>query len=405
MKETNKSLVQYVVQLIQNKVAQEEIKSRLLAIGWSKNEIKEAYTEALINQGVPTPNGTVDNTDASNEMTQAITNKKISTLETVLNLFSFVLLGIIAGALGALFYQIINHYFPDALMSKTLYGYRESFSFAAIHYAMSALIIGFPIYCLSMYLWLKGFKKDKEKNESKLTKWLTYLILFVVSITIIGDLIALVYTFLQGELSMRFFLKTLTIFFITGIIFSFYFLERRKVQYHKVVPQNIFKIFGWAVTGIVLVAIIVGFVIVGAPSKERKRGFDRQRIRDLNELTTCINGYAQKYRRLPSSLNELKDTATYSYCAKEKDPETQKPYTYRVITHPKTNGIVYDGEFELCANFALESKEETNEEGKFSYFMNNRSNRWENHSAGRNCNKITARLRFPILSAPIKVSK
>lgn len=366
-KTTHNQLVQYVSQLVQSGVAKKQIKEQLLAVGWSENEADAAYSKALIEKGVPIPNKAM----------QSTFGKKSSTIEIAINLFSFVLLGIIATALVTLFYQIINRYFPDPLMIGY---YRNSFQTDAIHYAIAALIIGFPIYYMSMRLWFRGFQKDEGKVETKLTKWLTYLVLLIASITIVGDLIVAVYKLLQGELSARFFLKALTIFVIAGAIFGFYFLERKKIQYRKPISQNVFKIFGAIISAIILIGIILGFMAGGSPTKERKRGLDRQRENDLSSISRCVENYAKQYKRLPNSLSELQKTASYSYCANKKDPSTRKPYEYRVIYGSKTVRAIREGEFELCAVFALKSENET---------VKYNSNKWSKHSAGRNCDKAT----------------
>ncbi|MEK7085265.1 MAG: DUF5671 domain-containing protein, partial [Patescibacteria group bacterium] len=62
----------------------------------------------------------------------------------------------------------------------------------------------------------------------RIRKWLVYFTLFAASLFIIGDLIALIYNFLQGELTVRFFLKILTVFFVAGSVFWYYFMDIRK---------------------------------------------------------------------------------------------------------------------------------------------------------------------------------
>lgn len=367
---TNESLVTYVAELVRSGSTKAQVKDQLLSVGWSEDQADAAYSKALINNGVPVPS----------EAMQSTFGKKSSTVEIALNLFSFILLGIVATALGTLFYQIINKYLPDPLVTSY---YRNRVSTEAIHYAIAALIIGFPLYYASMRLWFRGFRKDEGKVETKLTKWLTYLVLLVTSITIVGDLIVTVFTFLQGEISMRFFLKALTILVIAGAVFGFYFLERRKIQYRKSISRNIFRSFGFAVSIIVLIGIVLGFVAGGSPATERKRGLDDQREKDLSSISSCVESYAKQHKRLPSSLSELQNTTSFSYCANKKDPETGKAYEYRVVTASKTIGTNREGEFELCATFALESEEDVSG-GKSSYYYN-RNGKWEKHTAGHDC--------------------
>ncbi len=368
---TKDSLSSYVKKMIQSGATKVQIKEQLLAVGWSESQIDAVYSKALIELGTPVPSDTM----------QSTFGKKSSTVEIALNLFSFILLGVVATALGTLFYQIINKYFPDALSASY---YSNKISTNAIHYSIAALIIAFPIYFISMRLWFRSFARDEGKTETKLTKWLTYLVLLVVSITIIGDLIATVFTFLQGELSARFFLKALTIFVISGIIFSFYFLERKKIQYRNPISGNIFKYFGLIVSSIVIIGIILGFFAGGSPATERKRTFDNQRERNLSTLSNCVENYAEDFKKLPVSLSEL-GSSSYSSCSNLKDPETKQPYSYRVVIASTSDGIVRTGEFEICAVFSLPSDDSLTDDYKSYGYYSESNNNWSEHSAGLEC--------------------
>ncbi len=370
-KEHKKTVVEYVGELIEKGIGKSEIKTRLLAVGWSEEQIESAYGQALIQNGAPTPE----------DEKEFVTGKKSSAMEIAVNLFSFVLLGVVATALGVLFYQIINKYFPDPLARSY---YRGRFSTKAIHYSISALLIGFPMYYFSMRLWFRSFRRGEGKIETLLTKWLTYLVLLIASIVIVGDLIIALFTFLQGEISIRFILKAVTILGIFGAIFWFYFLERRKIQYRQEISHKTFQIFGLVISVIIVTGIILGFMAGGLPAMERKRSFDEQRANDLADISQCLENYARQYKRLPNSLEELNKT-TYSHCANKKDPETKKPYEYRIVSQSKTVGKNKEAEFELCANFSLKS-EDNSVSNSSPYYA--RQNQWFQHTAGRNCDRM-----------------
>jgi len=373
MENENNSLIVYVTDLVRRGLPRAQIKDQLMAVGWSENDADAAYSRALVNSGAPVPS----------EAMQTTFGKKSSAMEITLNLFSFVLLGIVATALGTLFYQIINKYFPDPLVTSY---YSRGVSTDAIHYSIAALIIGFPIYYFSMRMWFRGFQSDEGKMETRLTKWITYIVLLAASIVIVGDLVTTVFTLLQGEISARFFLKALTIFAISGSIFGFYFLERRKVQYRRPISRNVFKSFGTAVSVVVIIGIILGFIAGGSPATERKRGLDNQRENSLSSISNCVENYARQFKRLPKSLSELQNSASFSYCANEKDPETGKPFEYRIVTESKTIGTNREGEFELCATFSLQSEEDIS--GLSPVYYGARNGKWNVHKAGRDCDTV-----------------
>lgn len=366
------------------------IKAYLLAVGWSAEEANTALGEALIASGVPTPE--------RGHRVGALS----STVEVVLNFFSFILLGIVATALGTLYYQIINYFFPDPLLIR--YGYADTSS-SAMHYSIAALVVAFPLYASSVRLWFKRFREDEDKVESKLTKWLTYLVLLITAVTIVGDLIVTVYYFLQGEVSARFFFKALTILVIAGSIFGFYFLERKKIQYKNPITRQTFRSMGFAVSFLVVVGVILGFSVSGSPKTERMRGLDAQRSSDLMSIANCVSGYSFERKRLPESLSEIGKSSNFSYCMSNmSDPETGIPYSYRVTTPIQKVGTVTEGEFELCATFALVASGDTKGGAGASmpldpYMV---TSKWSTHEAGLVCKTETVVLDRGDISIPTK---
>src|SRR3989344_5489708 len=212
-----------------------------------------------------------------------------SMAEIFVNFLSFVLLGIIATSAGILYFQVINKYFPD-ILSATYQNYQaSSYNPSVISYAIASLVIGFPIFLWALWFWFSAFggRNIVEKTESKLSKWLTYIVLLVAGGAIIGDLITIIYNFLQGEYGARFLLKALTILIIAGLVFSFYFLERRKIQYKKEMSSGLFWLVGSVAGLLVVLAIIFGFLASGTPYEARLRKFDLQRANDLGQISSA----------------------------------------------------------------------------------------------------------------------
>lgn len=298
---------------------------------------------------------------------------KSNMVEIFINFLSFLLLGIVAISVGILYFQVINKYFPD-ILSATYQNYQASvYSASIINYAIASLIIGFPIFLWALWFWFRSFRNLPEKKESKLSKWLTYVVLLVAGGTIIGDLITVVYNFLQGEYGARFLFKALTIIVIAGLVFGFYFLERKKIQYKKEISSKFFRFFGVFSGLLIILAIILGFIAGGTPFEARQRNFDFQRTSALQELSSCIGNFSYENEKLPKSLIELKNNTQYNYCAlRTSDPETQKDYEYKVIS---------GNEFELCGEFVLSNLSESQNTGYYG--------KWENHDKGRICEKQT----------------
>lgn len=378
------SLGEYALGRIRAGVAKAELKEELLSVGWTEDEIETAYRSGVVALGAPVPE----------VGTRATLSRQASTVDVVINFFSFILLGIVATALGTLFFQIINVTFPDALDAANWYSVSQATS--SIHYAIAALLIGFPLYFFAMRIWFRKFREDEGRAESKLSKWLTYLVLLVTAVTIVGDLIVTVFTMLQGEVTIRFFLKALVILGIAGAIFGFYYLERRKIQYHVDIPRRTFQYFGRGVAVWVVVGIVLGFFVGGSPETQRSRTIDQTRSNHLSSLSTCVEQYAQNLGALPVSLDVLRQSSQFGYCASYmKDPETGEIYEYRVVTPSRVLGSATVGEFELCATFALAS-DQTGVQMTDPYGS---ATLWYEHAAGRSCDTVTAQLMTPTYPA------
>jgi len=134
--------------------------------------------------------------------------------------------------LGALIFHFIELAFPDPTATNgtvaVAAGASRSFADDAMRGNVAALIVAFPLF---LYLFLatnRAIAKDPTKRASKPRKWLTYITLFIAASTLIGDLSALVYSLLGGELTTRFVLKVATVAAVAGGAFAFFLLDIRK---------------------------------------------------------------------------------------------------------------------------------------------------------------------------------
>ncbi|MFH0821003.1 MAG: DUF5671 domain-containing protein [Candidatus Peregrinibacteria bacterium] len=138
-----------------------------------------------------------------------------------LYLLAFVTLYMSAIALGGLFWQLINHGFPDP---ASPYDY----SIDVIRQFLATLIVAFPVYAFMNFKLRKEQLVDEAFLKSSIRKWLTYATLVIASVIVISDVISLVYNFLGGEITLRFILKVLTVFVISGGVFWYYLNDIKK---------------------------------------------------------------------------------------------------------------------------------------------------------------------------------
>ena len=157
-----------------------------------------------------------------------VKKRRTSPKDFFLHLLSMVALYASAISFTVIVFQAINLWIPDPLDLANFYN--EQNVKDLIRTSLSFLVVVFPVYLWTAWLLRKSYKKDKEKRKIWIRKWLVYFTLFVAALIIIGSLVALINTFLDGELTLRFILKLLVILFVTGSIFGYYLWDEKQYE-------------------------------------------------------------------------------------------------------------------------------------------------------------------------------
>lgn len=257
-----------------------------------------------------------------------------------------------------LVFQVINVAFPDPLEG----GYVSTYYYSTMRGAISWLFVTFPVYIFATRYLLRDYRAHSEKLGLWIRKWLTYFTLFVAALIIIGDIVFLLNTFLAGDLTIRFFFKVLSVLFITGSIFGYYFWDMRQ---EEPLPAAKVRYFAYGIIAVFIISLACGFIMVGSPQTQRLREADTERANDLMNIQWELITYWQNKGALPETLAPLEESLsgfTVPY-----DPITKEPYTYEVTGELS---------FKLCAVFDLSSAEE---EPTFDD-----SKQWD-HGAGEVC--------------------
>lgn len=302
-----------------------------------------------------------------------------------LHLLSIVALYASAISFSTLVFQCINYWFPDVLAGY----YSMSSSFESMRWAIAMLVVFFPTHIATSMFLNKEYGVSPEKKELRIRKWLLYFTLFVTALIILGDLVALLLNFMRGELTIRFLLKVLTVFFVAGSIFGYYLWELKNKEFTKKV-----KIFIYVISAIAGIVVIVGFFIAGSPKMERARRFDEQRISDLQMLQSEIVNYWQRKQVLPQNLDALNDSIR-GFSA-PVDPNTKHTYTYKVSGSEA---------FVLCATFETDSSGASDVNIPRAVYGGVSGN-WE-HGIGEKCFErvIDKELYPPIQNMPVQIKK
>jgi hypothetical protein len=257
---------------------------------------------------------------------------KSSPKDAFMHLLAIGLLYVSVVTFISLLHQYINFIFPDLLNYYYYTGVLNT-----ILWSTSALIVVFPTYLVLSWLLNRDIAREPEKKELRIRRWLIYFTLFISAITIIIDLVSLIYNFLSGELTIRFLLKVLAILLVAAAVFGFYIWDLRRKDLAK---SGKTKAIAWATSAVVLISIVGGFFITGTPAHQRQVRLDEKRINDLQVIQNEIVNYWTQKAELPKSLDDLENSITGFI--PPTDPETNASYEYTVVDQYI---------FELCAVF------------------------------------------------------
>lgn len=276
----------------------------------------------------------------------------------LLSLFSLIFLAL---AVGLIAFGIVNQTIVDALSAYNYQNYDKQFKFA-----ISALIIAAPIFYFMSYLIERGLKKHELKIDSGIRRWLTYFILFVSAVIILGVFIGVINSFLAGELTARFILKALSMLIIAALVFSFYFYDiKRKEVIQK---DKIIKLFFGLSLLLVVTAFVSVWFFIESPKVARDRRLDQILMQNIYQLESAVNSYYERAETLPATLEDL-DAADIYYDKKALlNPETGEAITYKVLS---------DKNFELCATFRTASYNQ--EQDRYNFMMG------REHESGYQC--------------------
>lgn len=284
----------------------------------------------------------------------------------VLQLGALASLYVTLSFLLVLLFGIINLAFPDA--AEMSYATESSMSMVRLGIAM--VVVFFPAYLILTRTVNRIRRQETSGMYLTLTKWLIYLSLLVGGAVLLGDLVAVLMMFLEGEITERFIFKALAVLVVIGTAF-YYYLEDARNTWLTDESRSIY--FGVAATVVAFGSVVYGFTLIDTPTDVREERLDERQISDLTTIQWEIDSYfAQNNNTLPDSLEELSRQSTMLPSA----PEERTPYEYRRTAEG----------FALCATFGAPSKNDP-----YNYYYGDDStgtfrNMWNwEHSEGMYC--------------------
>lgn len=179
----------------------------LRSAGWKEKQIAEAVAARELALPIPERTGIGSARDA------------------FLHLLAFTALYSSAISVILLFFTYIEFWLPDPAMRSSTYAIEGALS--SIRAQLATVIVSYPIFLLVWSRLLREIRESPERAKSGVRRWLSFLSLFVGAVTIMTDLICVVYYLVEGDLTARFLLKVLTLLVVTGATFLYLSLVLR----------------------------------------------------------------------------------------------------------------------------------------------------------------------------------
>lgn len=269
----------------------------------------------------------------------------------------------IAISVGLIIFGIINETVVDALALNSLSGSDSQFKFA-----ISALLIATPIFFIVSKLINRGLSKKELSRDSGVRRWLTYFILLVSFVIILGVFIGVINSFLAGELTIRFILKAVAMFFIAASVFSFYFYDIRRENVEE--KDRVLRLFFVISLFLVTATFVAAWFFVESPKEARERRLDEIVVQRIYNLESAVNTYYDRLGYLPETMADLKKEPNIYFDNQSLiDPETGAEIIYQITS---------EDTFEFCAYFRTNNLQDT--ANQYNSFVDGKE-----HESGYDC--------------------
>ncbi len=260
----------------------------------------------------------------------------------------YYLLSLVSLIFMSIFLAVIVFHIIDKSIYDTLSEINSYTNQSLLRFAISALLISSPVFFICANIINKGLKKGDLEKDAPLRNWLTYFILAVSAVVILGSIVGVINDFLSGEMTLKSVFQLLTVILIASLVFSFYLYDIKREQILK--KDNIIKVFFFSSLTLVVAIFVSAWFFVDSPQVARERKFDNILLNNIYSIESYVNNYYDENESLPESLSVLKDSLTANNFEARVFVD---PLTSQEIEYKKTG----DKAFELCANFRTDSYE------------------------------------------------
>lgn len=281
---------------------------------------------------------------------EKVAEKNQPAFHLFLYLTNFFALGFLLSGIINIYFQLVNKYVEDTALENI-----SQYDDGSLKYGLAVLVIAGLIYFPIAYLINKKIEKGEIRSDSLVRKFLTYIALFILTAIAVGNLVALFYNYLTGELTGNIFWKIVAFFVATAFFAYFYFWEIRRKES---IDKN-YKIFYAVAVAIALSGLITGIVIGDSPKVAREKRIDSQVVMEMQNMRSNIESIYTNTKKLPivqeiqkSAKFEIdyvvKNDKEYQLCSVFLQGQDEKDFYMKEWNHPVGN---------YCFTFNIEARD------------------------------------------------
>lgn len=194
-------LAQFVGEALRDGRGRDDIAAALREAGWTRPEIEDAlaaWADTDFSPPVPRP------------------RPYVSAREAFFYGLMFLALAMSAYHVTALGFRLIDVWLPDMTENARYY------SVSGIRWSIAFLTVAFPLFLALNARALKTARANPARRRSAVRKWFGHVTLFLAAMALLGDLVAVIYALLGGDLTARFVAKAALVALTAALVFLYF---------------------------------------------------------------------------------------------------------------------------------------------------------------------------------------
>lgn len=184
--------------------SRDEIARALKGAGWTAGEVSaglDAWAVSDFIPPVPRP------------------RPYVSAKEAFVYGIMFAALAMTSWYITLLGFELIDRWLPDPGTDVSIYGLWN------IRWSIATLVVTLPVFLVLNLRMSRDVQREPSKRRSALRKWFGYITLFLAAVALAGDLIATIFSLLNGALTARVAARAALVAVTAGLIFVYFLTE------------------------------------------------------------------------------------------------------------------------------------------------------------------------------------